>query len=149
MVTKMKATYRKTRVHQMVRSLAPLQKIPRARPARGWLRAIREALGLSLEEVGRASNATKQRILSFEKAEANDRITLRSLRRVAEAMECELVYAIVPRSGDIRALADRAIRNKIAKRVRAVEHTMALEDQAPGGVEELIDEETERRTRKP
>ena len=42
---------------------------------------------------------TPPAVRSFEKAEAEDRITLASLRRTAEAMDCELIYALVPRSG--------------------------------------------------
>jgi len=67
---------------------------------------------------------------------------------VAEALGCELVYAIVPKSGTIQELAEQRTRNETTKRVLAVEHTMALEDQAPGGVKALIDEETKRITRK-
>jgi predicted DNA-binding mobile mystery protein A len=145
----MKAEYRKIRLKQLALALASFRRASTvARPSRGWLRAVREALAISLEDVGRATHAAKQSILAFERAEANDRITLRNLRRVAEAMGCQLVYAIVPKSGTIQELAEREVRNKTTKRVLSVEHTMALEGQAPGGVEELIDEETKRKTRR-
>jgi hypothetical protein len=91
----------------------------------------------------------QQSIASFEKAEAADRITLSNLRRLAEAMGCELVYAIVPKSGSIQELSEGRARSEAANRVLSVEHTMALEDQAPGGVKELIDEETKRISKKP
>ena len=63
-------------------------------------------------------------------------------------MDCELVYAIVPKSGSIVELAERRARAEAAKRVLSVEHTMALENQASGGVKELIDKETKRITKK-
>lgn len=145
----MKAEYREVRLKQLSQSLAPFADAkPVARPVRGWLRAVREALGMSLEQVGRATRTTKQRIQRFEKSEAEDRITLRNLRRIAEAMGCELVYAIVPKSGTITELAERRARNEATKRVLSVEHTMALEGQAPGGVKELIDEEIKRINKK-
>jgi predicted DNA-binding mobile mystery protein A len=115
------------------------------RPKRGWLRSVREALGLSLEEVGRKLSASRQRILRFENAEANDQITLQSLRRIAKAMDCELVYAIVPKSGTLTELAEQTVRDQVASDVHAVERTMALEDQAVGNVEQLVKEETKRR----
>ena len=145
----MRSEYRDIRLSQLSTSLTSFESARTvSRPIHGWLRAIREALGLSLEQVGRIAGAPKQRIQRFEKAEPSDRITVRTLRRVAEAMDCELVYAIVPKSGSIVELAERRARAEAAKRVLSVEHTMALENQASGGVKELIDKETKRITKK-
>lgn len=80
----------------------------------------------------------------LEKSEADYRITLGSLRDAADALGCELVYALVPRSGSMRQLAEQPARAKAAESVRAVEHSMALEDQAVGGVPAKIEEETRR-----
>ena len=112
------------------------------RPQHGWLRAIREALGMSVAQVAQRMDITRGRILEFEKAEADDRITLGSLRRVAEAMDCQLVYAIVPKSGTITELAEQRAREEASKRVLSVEHSMALENQAPGKIDQLIEDET-------
>jgi predicted DNA-binding mobile mystery protein A len=68
------------------------------RPERGWIHAIRSATGVSTGELGRILGTSRQLPLQFEKAEADDSITLKSLRRVADALDCELVYALVPRS---------------------------------------------------
>jgi predicted DNA-binding mobile mystery protein A len=115
----------------------------------GWIRgSVREALGLSLEEVGARLKKPRQRILEFERAEAQDRITLKSLRRVAAALDCNLVYALVPRTDSILELAQQRVRQDATRDVLDVEHTMALEDQAPGNVSQLIDEETHRRFKK-
>ena len=114
---------------------------------------------MSLEEVGKALGQSKKRILDFEHAEAEDRITLKSLRRVASAMDCELVYGLVPKSGSIFELAEKhrqrrehsleqQIRDRVRQDVLGVEHTMALENQASGGVDRLIEQETKRRLRK-
>jgi hypothetical protein len=59
-------------------------------------------------------------------------------------MNCELVYAIVPKSGKLEGLVEKRAYQAAATRVRAVEHTMALEDQAAGGVREKIEEEARR-----
>jgi predicted DNA-binding mobile mystery protein A len=131
---------------QLARTLSAFEAAKQeARPQRGWLRAIREGLGLTLETVGKKLGQSRRRIQEFEDAEAKDRITLHSLRRVAAAMDCELVYAIVPKTGTISELAERRARKQAAEDVLDVEHTMALENQAVGNVDELIEKETKRR----
>jgi predicted DNA-binding mobile mystery protein A len=80
----------------------------------------------------------------LEKSEAEYRITLGNLREAADALGCQLVYALVPKNGSVQSLSDKPARAKATENVRAVEHTMALEDQAVGGVEDKIEEETRR-----
>ena len=69
-----------------------------ARPTIGWLRAVREGLGLTLAELAGRMKVTPPAVRSFEQAEAEDRITLASLRRTAAAMEYELIYVLIPRA---------------------------------------------------
>jgi predicted DNA-binding mobile mystery protein A len=145
----MRDDFRDLRLSQLTRSLSAFEAARQeVRPQRGWLRAIREGLGLSLEDVGKKLGQSRRRIQEFEKAESKDRTTLRSLRRVAAALDCELVYAIVPKSGTITELAERRARAQATEDVLDVEHTMALENQATGNVKELIEEETKRRLKK-
>ena len=143
--------YRKLRLNQLSQSLAAFEAASaKLRPRGGWLRAVREALGLSTAQVAQAipgeakPHGKAERVREFEKAEADDRITLASLRRIADAMGCKLVYAIIPKTGTIGDLANERARNQASRRVRAIEHSMALEDQAVGKVNETIDEETKR-----
>lgn len=141
----MKEQFRQLRLKQLARSLEGFETAKSVvRPKRGWLRAIREATGLTLTEVGKAIGATPSHLQALENSEAHERITLNSLKKVAAAMGCQLVYAIVPQSGTLEELAEKRASTEAAARVRAVEHTMALEDQAPGGVSERIQEETRR-----
>jgi predicted DNA-binding mobile mystery protein A len=145
----MKNEFGTLRRTQLDRTLTPFFAARHeTRPQRGWLRSVREALGFSLEDVGRKLGDSRQHILRFETAEANDQITLQSLRRIANAMDCELVYAIVPKTGTLTELAEGHTRDQVVRDVHAVERTMALEDQAVGDVEQLVKEETKRR-RKP
>lgn len=144
----MRNEYRNLRLKQLAASLDTFHGARHTpRPLRGWLRSVREALGITQQQLATATGVTRQSVRDFETAEAGDRITLRSLRRMADAMGCALVYAVVPKSGTIQELADRKVRGKITERVLSVEHTMALEDQAAGNVEELIDEEMKRKPR--
>lgn len=145
----MKPEFRTLRAKQLKRALEPFaatKNVPR--PQRGWLRAIREATGVSQREMAARLRKTPTLAAKLEKSEAEYRITLGSLRDAAEALGCHLVYALVPKSGSIQQLAEEGARTKAAVNVRAVEHSMALEDQAVGGVEDKIEEETRRLLKK-
>ena len=67
------------------------------RPPAGWLRAIREALGLTSGVLAERLGVTASGARKLEQAEAIDAITLGTLRRVADALDCDLQYALVPR----------------------------------------------------
>ena len=66
------------------------------RPQAGWLRAIREALGMTSAALAARLEITASGVRKLEQAEATDAITLGTLRRVAEARDCELQYTLVP-----------------------------------------------------
>ena len=145
----MQSGFRDLRARQLDRSLSAFSAAKHeGRPHRGWLRAVREALGLSLDDIGKTIGITRSHVKSFELAEERDRISLSSLRRVADAMGCELVYAIVPKSGTITEIAEQRARARATEEVLDVHHNMALEDQAPGNVKEMIEGETRRRLKK-
>ena len=141
----MKPEFKDLRIKQLARLMENVS-IPRGnqRPQRGWIAAIREVSGVSLRELASKLGVRHQSVAALEKAEAEDRVTLKHLRQAAEALNCELVYALIPKKGTIRDLAEAKIREEVSERVLAVEHTMALEEQAPGKVKEKIDEETKR-----
>jgi len=104
-----------------------------ARPARGWLRAVRTALGLSQSEVAGKIARARQSYEDLEKAEERGAISLKSLERAAGAMDCELVYFLVPReavSGTFARLAQ--LQDPDLRHLQATEHSMALENQAVG-----------------
>lgn len=120
----MKREYRQLRTSQLDRSLGIARSLP-PRPSGGWIAAVREALGLSQRQVGKKMRATGQAIQQFEKAEAEGRITLRALRRVAGTMGCEVVYTLVPRAGSFAELAEQPTRERTAGDVKSVIHSMA------------------------
>jgi len=138
--------FRSLRRSQLDRSLSAAKSLP-PRPSDGWIAAVREALGLSLADVGRRLQVPRQNVQMFERAEASDRITLATLRKVAEAMGCDLIYSIVPKSGSFEELAERPARESARRDVQRVVHTMALEDQKPENTGQLIEDEARRRLR--
>ena len=140
----MNREFRQLRLSQLDRGLSAARNLP-PRPKGGWIASLREALGLSLAEVGRQVRVPRQNVQQYEWAEATDRITLGTLRRVANAMGCELVYVLVPKSGSFAELAERPVREGAAHDVQRVVHTMALEDQKPANTNQLIEDEAHRR----
>jgi predicted DNA-binding mobile mystery protein A len=140
----MKREFRQLRLSQLNRGLEVARGLP-ARPSSGWISSVREALGLSQREVGKKMHASGQAIQQFEKAEADDRISLRALRRVAGSMGCELIYVLVPKSGSFAELAEQPTRERATHDAKSVLHTMALEDQKPENANQLIEDEAQRR----
>lgn len=140
----MNRQFRRLRLSQLDRNLNSMRSFP-PRPSAGWIASVREALGLSLGQIGQKVRVSRQAVQQLERAEADDRITLGALRRVAEAMGCDLVYALVPKSGSFAELAERPTRERTAHDVKSVVHTMALEDQKPENASQLIEDEAQRR----
>jgi predicted DNA-binding mobile mystery protein A len=100
-----------------------------ARPPSGWIKAIREALGMPAAHLAKRLGLVPSTVLRLETSEADDTISLGSLRRAAEALDCELQYALIPRQSISQTMELQA--NKVAReRMAAVVHTMALEAQA-------------------
>lgn len=145
----MRTEFRNLRLKQLDRSLEPYRAAGKvSRPPKGWIHAIRQALGVSSGELARRLGTSRQLPLQLEKGEAENRITLKSLRAVAHALDCELVYALVPRAGTLHQLVEDRAHAEAQEHVLGVEHSMALENQAVGRIEEAVETETRRLVRK-
>ena len=145
----MRSEFRNLRLKQLDRALEPYRtarEVPR--PSKGWIRSIRQALGVSSGELARRLGTSRQLPLQLEKGEAEDRITLKSLRAVANALDCDLVYALVPRADNMQELIENRARAEAKDRVLDIEHSMALENQAVGKTDEAVEAETRRLIRK-
>ena len=99
-----------------------------SRPPLGWIKAIREALGMTTTQFGKRLGVSQSTALGFEKSEVSKGITLETLERAARALDCRLVYALVP-SKPLELLVEDQARELAKKRLRATSHSMALEDQ--------------------
>ena len=131
------------RLSQIERSIEKFSTLSSARqPRAGWLRTIRESLGRSLRVQASKLGISSSTLQKSERAEAEDRITLGQLRKLAEGLDCELVYALVPRKPLHKIVEDRA--TEIAKNeVMGVTHTMTLEAQRPS--DKHVDEKIRKR----
>lgn len=70
-----------------------------------WVRAVRQAVGMPAIEFARRMGVQEREVYRMERAEAKSRIELGSLRRAAEALDCELIYALTPRKGTLAEMA--------------------------------------------
>jgi len=99
------------------------------RPSRGWIKAIREALGMTTAQLAQRIGVSQPRAFAIEKAEKDKSITLDSLERAARALDCRVVYTLVPRKPLNDIVEERA--RKVAKqRLQSTQHSMALEAQS-------------------
>jgi predicted DNA-binding mobile mystery protein A len=106
--------------------LRPLAGSPR--PPKGWLRAIRDALGMTTAQFARRLGVSQPRVVKLEKSEVEGTVTLQTLQRAAEALGCRVVYVLVPDKPLANTVRERAelVADRMAS---AVEQTMRLEDQ--------------------
>ncbi|HYX32018.1 MAG TPA: mobile mystery protein A [Oligoflexus sp.] len=111
-----------------IKDLILLKNIPR--PRSGWLKAIRTGLGISTRQMGERLGVTHQVILRMEKGEMEGSATLESLQKVAHAMDCKFIYAILPAKHEsLNALLEEKALI-LAKRItKEVSHSMKMEGQ--------------------
>lgn len=125
-------------IHQLDETLGSWRALPNSRPKGGWLRAIRQGLGMTTRQLARSVGVTQSAVVDAERTEARGDITLATLQRYAAALDCELVYALVPKRSLKEILEERA--DRIARdQVSRVRHSMALEHQSPS--EKFLEQE--------
>jgi len=98
-------------------------------PPIGWIKAIRNGIGMSMEQLGKKLSITKQGVMDIEKREKEGAITIKSMKEIAKAMDMQFVYGFVPNAGSLEQMIEtRAL--EIAKIiVERTSTTMKLEDQ--------------------
>jgi predicted DNA-binding mobile mystery protein A len=134
----MDKAYRWLQLRQADKQLKPLLMQPQLpRPPGGWIKTIREALGMTAVALARRLQVRSSTVHKLEKSEADDSISLASLRRVAAALDCELHYVLLPKTSLEAKLKERA--TAVARmHLLPVAHTMSLEDQAVVGKEQQL-----------
>ena len=97
-------------------------------PVHGWIKAVRGALGMTTAQLAKRLGVKQPSVVAIEQSEAKGTIELATLRRVAAALDCALVYALIPNQPLEASVRDRA-RAFVRRRRAPVEHSMLLEDQ--------------------
>ncbi len=123
--------------------VASIRKI--APPPTGWIKAVRAALGMSLQQLGNKLSITKQSITDIERREKDGLITIKTLRDAANGLDMELVYGFVPKDGSLEALIERKAQELATQIVLRTSNTMKLEDQGNSKkrIQKAIEERTE------
>jgi len=101
-------------------------------PVRGWTKAIREALGMTTVQLAKRLRVKQPSVVALEQSEAKGSIELATLRRVAAALDCTLVYAFIPNQ-PLEAMVRERARLFSRRRTGPVEHSMLLEGQGVRG----------------
>jgi len=100
----------------------------------GWIKYMRSALGLTLEELAKLLSITKAGVAQAERREVNGEVSISTLKKMAEAMECDFVYAFVPKKELKTLIHDKAFE-KAAKTLGIADLHMKLENQKVEGDE--------------
>lgn len=93
------------------------------KPPAGWVRTVREALGLTTRQLAKRMHKAQPGITALEKNETTESITLKSLREAAAALDCQLVYALVP-NDSLEATVRRQARKAAEYRLRRLNHSI-------------------------
>jgi predicted DNA-binding mobile mystery protein A len=120
----------KLMIEQLDRKFATLRNVENISvPQTGWIYAIRIALNMSLKQLGKKLGITSPSIKEIEIREKNGTITLKTLNKVADALNMKVVYALIPKDKSLEAIIERAAYDAAKKIVMRTSISMKLEDQ--------------------
>lgn len=128
-------------LRQVESSLARWRALPRRPPTSGWIRVIRQALGMSAAQLAHRLDISRQSLAALERREQDGKVTIEALSKAAEALGCDLVYALVPRSG-LKTTIETQAKLRAEEEILSTAHSMRLEAQgvSPKETERLINE---------
>lgn len=114
---------------QLDRTLNALRKVTTInKPTKGWVKTIRENLGMTVMQLAKRLGTKGSRITEIEMRELNGGITLRSLMKTAEALNCKLFYVLIPEK-PLQTIVEEQAKKQIIKNSKSVCQSMELEGQ--------------------
>jgi predicted DNA-binding mobile mystery protein A len=113
---------------QKLKLLSTLSHIQK--PRLGWIKAIRESILMTTRQLGNRMKISHVTVTEMEKREASKAITLETLERAANALNCKLVYALVPKEGSLDSTLKHQAFQAATSVSRSAIHSMGLEDQS-------------------
>jgi predicted DNA-binding mobile mystery protein A len=99
------------------------------RPYQGWVRTIRKALGMTGAQLAKRAKISRRRLVKIETEELKDTLTLKTLREIANHLECDLVYVLIPRQPLTEIITQQA-QKKASYLLSRTSHSMLLEAQS-------------------
>lgn len=103
-------------------------------PKSGWIKAIREAIGMTTAQLAERMGIQQSGVTLLEQREVQQKVSLETLQRAARAMNCELVYALVPKES-LEKTVDKQSYMAAKEILKRTTHTMSLELQVAGKAE--------------
>ena len=125
-------------VSKKIEAIRPALKEASVHP--GWIAFIRKALGMTYEQLAKKVNLHTSTVSDAEKREADGKVTVETLKKYAEAMGCDFVYAFVPKVKLEDFIKEKA-REKVIERFKEANIHMALEGQETEITESTIERE--------
>ena len=121
----------KLQLQQLNEKLAQLTVLQHVNvPPIGWIKAIRNGIGMSMEQLGKKLSITKQGVMDIEKREIEGAVTIKSMQELAKALDLKFVYGFVPYAGSLEQMIENRALEIATKIVERTSTTMKLEDQA-------------------
>lgn len=118
-------------IEQLDRKLMPFLEAGKVQiPDKGWIFTLRNTLNMTMEQLGRKLNITRQGVKRIENSEMSGAITIKLLQDVGRAMDMRLVYGFIPKHGSVSALLDKKSYELAERIIQRTNQTMMLEDQA-------------------
>lgn len=113
----MRAVFRDLAELELDKDLHPFYKARRVDPPEeGWLRELRRITGVPVAVFARKMNVSRFEVHRLERAEKEGTITLNALRKAANAVGCDVVYAVVPRERSIYSKAQEMAEKYLWKK---------------------------------
>lgn len=114
-------------------------------PPTGWIKAIRTAIGMTMQQLGNKLSISKQGVQDIENRERDGSITIKSLKEIGRALDMELVYGFVPNSGSLDSMIEKRATELSTQIVMRSSNTMKLEDQENSNerIQKAIEERAE------
>ncbi len=127
-INKQKQSAQRRMIEKKMSSLVKLSTPP---PPSGWLKAVRGSLGMTAKQLSQRLGISAAGVIQLEEREPKKKVTLESLERAANAMDCRLVYALIPNEphSSLESIIEQQARKTAARIIREVAHTMHLEAQ--------------------
>lgn len=120
-----------------------------SRPSDGWIRAVRKSLGMSIRQLATRMGVSQQAVSRLETKELNETVSIKTLRKAAEALDCHLVYALIPNDGGLQGILRKQAIIKARDLASAVDHSMRLEAQGVGNLQQKIKETADELVKNP
>lgn len=117
-------------IEQLDKKLEPFQGAEKVIiPNQGWVYSIRTALNMTLEQLGKRLNITKQGVKKIEERESAESISIKTLKEVGNALDMKFVYGFVSKDGSIENLINYKAEELARRIVLRTNHNMKLENQ--------------------